>query len=501
MTWLLLAAAVVAASAASSASKGFVEEAVALPLFGRTSIYRPEPIERTRGVILFVSGDGGWNLGVVDMARRSAARAIVVGVPMPAWRKLAEKHPDRCWYPAGELESLAQAVEKIYKLPRYLKPILVGYSSGATVVYGALAQAPAESFDGALSLGFCPDLELARPFCPRSAWKPSYDPRKRMSLLPVRPDLAARAGGGARWTALAGEVDQVCDLAAVGRFLAAIPAAHLVPLPKVGHGFSVPRNWGAAYDAAIETMLEPVTAWDALPDEGRHVVPNRSPEEVRARMEALDLPLEIQWPDGARDVLIFVSGDGGWAELDQEVAAALAARGVAVVGFNSLRYFWSAKTPEGFAADLARLIEALPEGTRIFAGGYSFGAEVVPAAVSRLPSLSAGVASSLSRIEGLVLLGPARYATFEVSPLDWIRAGGGPTDYPVKEAIRSVRTTAVLCLDSSPPEESGCPDGPAPGLTRATVPGGHHFAGDSEGLAVRIISFIRKSVAGREEKE
>lgn len=488
--WLLLAAAV---TAAPPASAGCVEEAVTVPLFGRVSLYRPEPIEKTRGVILFVSGDGGWNLGVVDMARRAASGAMVVGLSMPAWRKAVEKQADRCWYPAGELESTAQAVEKIYRLPRYLKPILVGYSSGATVVYGALAQAPADAFAGALSLGFCPDVEVARPICPHAAWNPPYNPKKRTSLLPVKPDLAARRGGGARWTAMAGDVDQVCEPAAVKRFVAAIPAGRVVSLPKVGHGFSVPRNWGADYDAAVEALLEPVTAWDTLPDESRHVVPNRSPEEIRARMETLDLPLEIQWPDDARDVVFFVSGDGGWAELDQEVAAALAAHGVAVVGFNALRYFWSAKTPEGFGAELARVISILPENVRVFAGGYSFGAEVVAATMARASSPAGGVASTLARISGLVLLGPGPWATFEVSPLDWIRAGEGPTDYPVREAIRSVGSLAVLCLESSQQGESGCPADPAPGLTRVMMPGGHHFAGDFGGVAARVLSFIRET--------
>ena len=64
----------------------------------------------------------------------------------PAWQKSAEKQGDRCWYPAGELEVAAQALEKHYALPRYVPPILVGYSSGATVVYGALAQAPSTTF-------------------------------------------------------------------------------------------------------------------------------------------------------------------------------------------------------------------------------------------------------------------------------------------------------------------------------------------------------------------
>ena len=43
---------------------------------------------------------------------------------------------------------------------------------------------------------------------------------------------------------------------------------------------------------------------------------------------------------------IVMSGDGGWAGLDKDVAQALSAHGIPVVGLDSLRYFWSPRTPE-----------------------------------------------------------------------------------------------------------------------------------------------------------
>ena len=38
--------------------------------------------------------------------------------------------------------------------------VLVGYSSGASLAYAAIAAAPPETFAGAISLGFCPDIEI-----------------------------------------------------------------------------------------------------------------------------------------------------------------------------------------------------------------------------------------------------------------------------------------------------------------------------------------------------
>jgi len=389
-----------------------------------------------------------------------------VGISMPAWQKEAEKRTDSCWYPAGELEAVAQAVQKIYKFPRYLRPVLVGYSSGATVVYGALAQSPPGSFVGAVSLGFCPDLEVRRPFCGQGTWKPSHDLKKHVTLLPVRPDLPALPDGSPSWIALQGQVDQVCNAKEVDRFVEKIPAGKVVPLPKVGHGFGVTRNWGDDFDAAVGSLLDPRGAWEPWHGSDPSKAPNLAPQEINRRLEALDLPLVVTWPGSASDALIFVSGDGGWMELDQEVASKLHDAGVAVIGWSTLRYFWQARTPEGFRGDLARVIEALPAQMRIFAGGYSFGAEVVPVTVASAPSGD----PALSRIRGLVLVGPGRYATFEVSPLDWIFRSSTPTAHSVRTALQKESRLPVICLESGGGAESGCPQDARPGLVRCRGP-------------------------------
>lgn len=468
------------------APAGTREEKKSLPGFGEVDVYRPEPISKARGVVLFVSGDGGWNLGVVDMARRISERAIVAGLSMPAWQKRAEKAPDRCWYPAGELEVAAQALEKLYGLPRYVAPILVGYSSGATVVYGALAQAPPTTFTGAVSLGFCPDIEVGRPFCGKGTWKPTYEAKKHRGWLPEKPDLAPGEHGAPRWVALQGDIDQVCDPKGTVEFVEKIPAAKVAYLEKVGHGFSVPSRWGKSFDEAVGEMLEKGGLLEPLPYEATRAGMAESPDAVRDKLEALGLPLVVSWPKGAKNVVVFVSGDGGWAELDQSVAKALASRDVAVVGWNTLRYFWSEKSPERFGEDLARVVEALPADVRVFAGGYSFGAEVVPVGVA-----GARGSGPLARIEGLVLLAPGPYATFEVSPLDWIRTSSLSTDHPVAAALTKATGLPILCIDDSDAETSGCHGASNPRLERVEVPGGHHFGGDYASLADRLLRFMK----------
>lgn len=467
----------------AAAPRSTIEEKQHLPGFGDVSVYRPKDLAEARGVVLFISGDGGWNLGVVDMARFLDDRAIVAGLSMPAWQKRAEAHTGSCWYPAGDLEIAAQALEKLYKLPHYVRPILVGYSSGATVVYGALAQAPPTTFRGAVSLGFCPDLEVKRRFCGTGAWQPGWDEKKKQSWLPETSGMTEREGGGAKWIALQGTIDQVCAPPQTVKFVGRVPHSKVVSLEKVGHGFSVPSRWRTAFERSVSEMLEPEGLLAAAPHEVKQAAGLESPEEITEKLAALDLPLTVAWPERAHAVDIFVSGDGGWADLDDGVAQRLAAKGIAVVGWNTLRYFWSEKTPRAFADDLARLVTVLPNDLAVFAGGYSFGAETVPVAVAGADD------PALTRITGLTLLAPGPYAAFEVSPLDWIRTGTQPTEHPVAAAIeRAARP--VLCISSSDDASSGCPKDLRAGYTRDLIPGGHHFGSDYETLASKIAAFV-----------
>ena len=79
--------------------------------FGKIALYHPSA--HPAHVVLFVSGDGGWNLGVVDMARELAALdALVVGVDITYYLKQLESSPERCAYPAADFELLSKYVQK-----------------------------------------------------------------------------------------------------------------------------------------------------------------------------------------------------------------------------------------------------------------------------------------------------------------------------------------------------------------------------------------------------
>ena len=207
--------------------------------FGTVTLYHPTPTPPN--VVIFISGDGGWKLGVVDMARElSGMDALIIGVDIRHYMKAAtggSASPDKCFDPGSDFAELGRIVEKKLGYEKRVPPVLVGYSSGATLVYAALVQAPPRTYTGALSLGFCPDLIVNHPICKGNGLTWERDRHgKGVDFLPFD-------GLSEPWIAFQGDIDQICTPEDTRAYVKKVPNGELVWLHKVGHGFSVPRNW------------------------------------------------------------------------------------------------------------------------------------------------------------------------------------------------------------------------------------------------------------------
>jgi type IV secretory pathway VirJ component len=244
----LAAAAIGPGQGQAASTAGAPNEVFEYGRFGTISVYRGH--QEPRDVVLFLSGDGGWNLGVISMAKKLVDHgAVVAGIDIRHYLAQLEAAQEQCVSPAEDLDTLSHALQSKLGLKRYVEPTLVGYSSGATLVYATMGEAADGVFKGALSLGFCPDLDLKKPVC-KGAGIDATPRRDSKGMLKGVNFLAVKKLAG-RWISLQGETDQVCPAEATQQFIATVPGGEIVMLPKVGHGYSVERNWVPQYEAAF----------------------------------------------------------------------------------------------------------------------------------------------------------------------------------------------------------------------------------------------------------
>lgn len=467
MKFLLLAMPLLAATAlAQAADSGNPIVMRGGGRFGDVTVYRPSgPV---KSVVLFVSGDGGWHLGVTSMAKHLADDgSLVVGVDVRHYLAQIGAAGDRCVSLAGDFEQLSHDIQKTLKLPGYVSPMLVGYSSGATVVYAALAQAPPGTFAGAMSLGFCADQDFRKAMlCPGLRY--TVNTRGDYVLEPNRSLQDP-------WIALQGQQDQVCDPAAVDRFAAQVPSAEVLRLPKVGHGFGVERNWLPQFrDAAFKLQSVAMPA----------PLPAAQPASISG-LPLVDVPAQGAASAATQNLMaVILSGDGGWAGLDRQVAAELSRKGIPVVGMDSLRYFWHEKTPDETARDVSAVVKhygALWRRSRVVLIGYSFGADVLPFVVNRLP------ADSAARVAGVALLEPSDSATFEIHVSNWLP--GVTTDGLDLGPELARMTPALLCLHGGDIAGSICRR--ARRAEVAQVGKGHHLGGDAGAITDHVLALLK----------
>ena len=438
--------------------------------FHDVHIYRPK--SEVQHFALFFSGDGGWGDGLADIARTLADQGtLVAGIDTSDLFDELEKDGGKCVFPVGDLENLSHFVQAYYKLPTYFTPILIGHSAGASVVYAALAQAPPGTFTGGLSMSFCADLDLIKPLC--KANNLNYSPRDDeagVRLVPPPKELAAP------WVALHGTEDDECSIHEARTFVAKTPGAQFVELPGVAHNYQDVEKWMPQFDAAYAAVVA---------REPPHL---HAPPQSLAGLPIVEVPPTETGVDDTFAVLF--SGDGGWAGIDSEVAKVLASRGIPVAGWDSLRYFWTPRTPSGVSGDLDRILRYYAmhwQKKKAIVIGYSQGADVLPFAVNRLSPQARAL------VERTVLMSIGTTAAFEFHVTNWF--GSGSHELPIGPEMKHMNGAKTVCLYGEGDSDTICPKvGPA-NATVIKLAGGHHFGGSYDHLADIILAQSGESAA------
>ncbi len=449
-------------------------------VFGKVSLYFP--VNEPNSLVLFVSGDGGWNSGVVDMARIFASQgSLVAGIDIRSYYREIRSMAVKCYYPAGDFEELSLMLQRKYKFAEYRKPILAGYSSGATLVYGILVQAPANTFKGAISLGFCPDIEIDKPLCEGSGLKYHVLKEGKSYYLEAAEKLTAP------FIALHGFQDQVCPFEATRDYMKKVKDGELIELPKVGHGFSVATSWRPQYIQAFEKILN-APSFEQQEEARDTVLKSAKVPPLAGDFPVVPIPCTYT---EKMPMVFLISGDGGWTSFDYSIGAYLAKNGMPVVGLDAQKYFWKVKTPEETVAEVSKAVLYYMQqwNKRSFIlAGYSYGACVIPFIATRLP---AGLKESLT---GLYGLSPDETVDFEVHLTDMIGFGRKADSYRVPQEIGKIRQFQPVCIFGD--EEDAklrIPFSQAGGKI-ITIPGNHHYNNKPASAAEVIFREVEKNL-------
>lgn len=193
--------------------------------------------------------------------------------------------------------------------------------------------------------------------------------------------------------------------------------------------------------------------------------------------------------DSGNVLAIFISGAGGWADIDKRMSKALALEGIPVVGLKALRYFSKQRTPDEAARDLERVLRHYLEAwhkDRVILAGYSRSAEVIPFLADRLPP------GMLERVDLVVLLGAAHEANFKFHPSDWFGNHARTSDLPVRQEVDRPDGIRVLCIYGSEEKDTVCKELEASEAIVIALSGGHHFDRDYSSIAQRIVREVRE---------
>lgn len=404
--------------------------------------------------VFLISGAAGWG---DDEEKQAAALvekgAAVVGIDFPAYMKTLAADDGDCVYMISDVESLAHQVQRAGGATSYNPPVLAGIGEGGALALAMIAQSPAATIDEAVVVDPEAGIPLDKVLCtPASKTKANgrtiyglTDGPLPAAVTVLLTDKAPKDGR-----------DHV----------AALKAAH--------DDIDIRDADGAPADALAQALADRM---DAAGD-------TDSP---------LGLPLDILKAKPAYDTMAVVySGDGGWRDIDKQVAGALQQRGIPVVGVDSLRYFWSERKPQETADDLARIIEAFRNEwnvEHVVLIGYSFGADILPATYNLLSP------EDKARVPQLTLMALSHQVDYEISVSGWLGvAGEGAGGDPVKD-IAKIDPKRVQCIYGADEDDDPCPTLKASGVESISIDGGHHFDGDYDALAERIIAGLKQRLA------
>ena len=400
--------------------------------------------------VFLVSDGNGWDESEQKEADALLEKgAVVIGIDFPEYIKSLEADDDDCVYMISDIEQLAQEIQRKAGVSNYSLPIIAGTGDGGALVLAMIAQSPAATVGEAVAVDPVASIPLKKVLC-TPATKDKEGDRTIYGLTdgplpaPVTVLFTPKADPKGR--------------------------AHVDALLKDHSDIDVKDVTEDATTAITQVLQDRIDA----------AANSDSP---------LGLPLTILEAKPTMDTMaIIYSGDGGWRDLDKDVGGFLQQDGIPTVGVDSLRYFWSERKPQDVADDLARIIDTYRKEWKVnnvLLIGYSFGADVLPAAYNALPE------KDKSRVAQMSLLSLSHEISYEISVGGWLGVSSDGAKDPVND-LAKINPKIVQCVYGTEDDESACPALKDKGMELVGIEGGHHFDEDYEALTGKIIASLKQ---------
>jgi type IV secretory pathway VirJ component len=401
------------------------------------------------GMVFLVSGAKGWGAAEEAEAKDIVdSGAAVVGIDFPSYMQSLAADDGDCIYMISDIEDISQQIQRRIGNRNYRHPILAGAGEGGALVLAMIAQSPLATIGGAVAVDPVEGVPLKKQLCTPADKRPTDT-----GIVYGLTDGALPAPVTIAFTP---DADQP------GK-------AHGLALKQAHADITIKETSDEAHDY-LTTWLENQISADR---------PQGS----------LDLPLSVLEAKPAMDTMaIIYSGDGGWRDLDSEVGGYLQSQGMPTVGMDSLRYFWAKRTPEETSADLKRIIDTYTDQwgvSNVVLIGYSFGADVLPAAYNMLPK------ATKRRVKQISLMALSPQVDYEISVTGWLGMASDGDGGKTVDDIAKIRGNLVQCIYGTDEDDDPCPTLKAKGVESVPIDGGHHFDEDYAALGKRILDSLQ----------
>ncbi len=193
-------------------------------------------------------------------------------------------------------------------------------------------------------------------------------------------------------------------------------------------------------------------------------------------------------------VAIILSGDGGWADIDEKVGKRLQSRGIDVVGVDMRDYLrGGGRSPAVIGRDVSRIARrymALWKKNDVALVGYSRGSDLAPFAAT---NLAPDIRPHLTLIAMLALL---ERASFSYHFSDLWRTTSGKGDTPILPQLQALKGVPMVCVYGAEEKESLCRSAPPGLMTVIERKGKHHFDGNYNALGDIVYLAVMRSANG-----